>query len=87
MCALPTAFPIACSKRSLNSMAIANSGSVGLPYDGDQRAAYVLVDNEIPTIRRVEYDVESEIKQLAASGIPHAAWTAKMLRTASPQVP
>ncbi|HET9743439.1 MAG TPA: metallophosphoesterase family protein [Terriglobales bacterium] len=66
---------------------IANSGSVGLPYDGDTRACYLLIDGEAVTIRRVEYDVEQEVKSLMTSGLPHADWIAKQLRTARPQLP
>ena len=66
---------------------LVNAGSVGLPYDGDPRASYVLLDEGRPEIRRVEYDVEKEWKALAACGLPGAAWTAKMLRTSSTQMP
>lgn len=64
-----------------------NSGSVGLPYDGDPRASYLLIDEGKPAIRLVEYDMEKELKALAACGLPGAAWTAKMLWTSSPQMP
>jgi predicted phosphodiesterase len=64
-----------------------NTGSVGMPYDGDPRASYLLLRAGVPEIRRVEYDVEKELKLLAICGLPGAAWTAKMLRTGSPQMP
>jgi predicted phosphodiesterase len=64
-----------------------NTGSVGLPYDGDPRASYLLLDGDTPTIRRVEYDVERELELLAACGLPGAAWTAKMLRASRPAMP
>jgi putative phosphoesterase len=64
-----------------------NTGSVGLPYDGDPRASYLLLDDGTPSIRRVEYNVEKELKALLSSGLPGADWTAKMLRTSSPQMP
>jgi putative phosphoesterase len=64
-----------------------NTGSVGLSYDGDPRASYLLLDDDTPTIRRVEYDLEKELKALSSCGLPGAAWTAKMLRTSSPQMP
>jgi predicted phosphodiesterase len=64
-----------------------NTGSVGLSYDNDLRAAYLLIDDGKPTIRRVEYDVEKELQVLAACGLPGAAWTAKMLRTGRPAMP
>jgi predicted phosphodiesterase len=64
-----------------------NSGSVGLPYDGDPRASYLLIDEGKPAIRRVEYSVEDEIKALSQCGLPGAEWTVKMLRTSRPQMP
>ncbi len=73
--------------RSVSGMIVANSGSVSLSYDGDRRAAYLLLEDSAPTIRRVEYDVEREIRALAASGLPHSDWVAKILRSASPQMP
>lgn len=59
--------------RRVGGMTIANSGSVSLSFDGDWRAAYLLIDNDRPSIRRVEYDVERERQAIAESGIPHAA--------------
>src|SRR5262245_45829715 len=44
--------------RSVSGMIVANSGSVSLSYDGDPRAAYLLLDGSQPTIRRVEYDLD-----------------------------
>jgi len=73
--------------RNTASIAIVNTGSMSLSYDGDPRAAYLLLDDFTPAIRRVEYDVEREIKELAASGLPHADWTARMLKSARPQMP
>jgi predicted phosphodiesterase len=64
-----------------------NSGSVGLPYDGDPRASYLILDESTPSIRRVEYNVEEELKALASCGLPGAEWTATMLRTSFPQMP
>jgi predicted phosphodiesterase len=73
--------------RSVHGTVIANSGSVGLPYDGDRRAAYLLLDAGQPTIRRVEYDVDAEAAALASSGMPHAGWVARMLATGRAQLP
>jgi len=64
-----------------------NTGSVGLPFDDDPRAAYLLLDDGVPAIRRVEYDREKEIRALLASGMPRAEWTARMVRAAMPQMP
>ena len=73
--------------RSLEAMTIANTGSVGLSYDGDPRASYLLVDDSRPHIRRVGYDVEHEMKALGECGLPHAGWVVKMLSSARPQMP
>ena len=66
--------------RKLEGMTLANSGSVSLSYDGDPRASYVLLDGEDVTIRRVEYDLQSEVDALPASGMPHADWLCRILR-------
>jgi predicted phosphodiesterase len=73
--------------RSVSNITVANTGSVSLSYDGDPRAAYLLLDDFKPSIRRVEYDVEREVKALFACGLPHADWLAKTLRSASAQMP
>jgi putative phosphoesterase len=73
--------------RRISGVVVANSGSVGLPHDGDRRASYLLLDDGEPSIRRVEYDVEGELKALRGSGRPHAEWIARILVTASPQMP
>jgi len=73
--------------RKLPSLTVVNSGSVSLPHDGDRRAAYLLLDDSTPTIRRVEYDVYREVDALHASRVPHADWIARILETARPQMP
>jgi hypothetical protein len=73
--------------RRLPGLTVANSGSVSLSYDGDPRASYLLLDDAMPSIRRVEYDIEAEVAALVERAVPHAAWTAKMLRSARPQLP
>ena len=47
-----------------------NTGGVGLPYDGDWRPAYVLIDDGVATIPRVEYDLEAERRASKESGFP-----------------
>jgi predicted phosphodiesterase len=73
--------------RHLPALRVANSGSVSLSHDGDPRASYLLIEDGVPAIRRVEYDVEREVKALSASGFPHWQWTAKILAAARPQMP
>src|SRR5262249_3127481 len=48
--------------RRLQGLIVANSGSVSQSYDGDRRASYLVMEGESITIRRVEYDVESEAR-------------------------
>ena len=70
---------------------VANTGSVSLSYDGDRRAAYLLLDTAgpvvVPAIQRVEYDLAAEIRTLSGCGLPHAAWIAKTLERGRPQMP
>jgi diadenosine tetraphosphatase ApaH/serine/threonine PP2A family protein phosphatase len=73
--------------RPLLTLTVANSGSVGLPYDGDPRAAYLLLDDNEVAIRRVEYNIEREVAELASRKLPHADWLAAMLRTGKYQPP
>lgn len=48
--------------RTVGSTKIVNPGSVGLPFDGDQRAAYALLSEDGAfDMRRVEYDVDAAI--------------------------
>ncbi len=73
--------------RNLPGLIVTNTGSVSLSYDGDRRAAYLLMDDSKPAIRRIEYDVDRELKALAGCGLPHANWIAKTLGSASFQMP
>jgi diadenosine tetraphosphatase ApaH/serine/threonine PP2A family protein phosphatase len=66
--------------RDVDRLSIANTGSVGLPWDGDPRAAYLLVEDGRPRIMRVEYDVEREAQALLRSGYPDAERLAEMRR-------
>jgi diadenosine tetraphosphatase ApaH/serine/threonine PP2A family protein phosphatase len=52
---------------------LVNPGSVGLPFDGDTRAAYALIhDDRRVEHRRVEYDVASSATRVRETGDP--AW-------------
>jgi predicted phosphodiesterase len=73
--------------RSVSGMIVTNAGSVGLPHDGDRRAAYLLLDDSKPTVRRVDYDVDRELKALSTCGLPHADWVAKILVSGYPELP
>lgn len=62
---------------------VVNPGSVGLPRDGDPRAAYAIITDEGPVLKRVPYDVESAVAALDAAGLPNPArdMLADVLRT------
>jgi hypothetical protein len=47
----------------------------------------MLIDDEVLSIRRVEYDLDEEAKALAAGGLPQADWVAKTLRNGSFAMP
>jgi predicted phosphodiesterase len=67
--------------RSLEGLTVANAGSVGLPWDGDPRAAYLVFDDGVPNIIRVEYNVEEEVRAVRAAGHPDADRLAQMRQT------
>jgi len=73
--------------RNVSGIVVANAGSVSLSHDGDRRAAYLLLGESGPKIRRVEYDVDRELKALSGCGLPHADWIAKILKSGRPQMP
>jgi putative phosphoesterase len=66
--------------RALGRLTVANSGSVGMPWDGDPRASYLLLEDGRPRVVRVEYDVEREAAVLLASGYPDAPRLVEMRR-------
>jgi len=73
--------------RTVGGLTVANTGSVGLPYDGDRRASYLLLDDGKPEIHRVEYDVDREIRALHGIRAPRYEWIAAMLTAAAPRMP
>jgi putative phosphoesterase len=66
--------------RPVGALTVANSGAVGSPFDGDPRAAYLLVEDGAPSVVRVEYDVEHEAAVLRALGYPDAERIAETRR-------
>jgi putative phosphoesterase len=71
-------------RRQLSGLVVANPGSVGLPFDGDQRAAWALVDEGVVELHRTAYAVADELAAVAASDHPAAALIARRLRSAAP---
>jgi predicted phosphodiesterase len=66
--------------RRVRDLTVVNCGSVGLPWDGDPRASYLLVEDGGLQIVRVEYDVEGEARALGSSGHPDPERLAEMRR-------
>ena len=73
--------------RELGDKLLVNPGSVGLPFDGDQRASYAMLSVEggrwRATLRRVPYDVAAAVGALRDSGNPEAERFARRLERAS----
>ncbi len=57
----------------VNGTLVLNPGSVGLPRDGDPRAAFAVLDGRKVQLRRVEYDVEAAVNEVEACPIPDKA--------------
>jgi putative phosphoesterase len=55
---------------------VVNPGSVGQPRDGDERAAYALLDTAEQSVdlRRVDYDVDAVRERVEAAGLPEKTW-------------
>jgi diadenosine tetraphosphatase ApaH/serine/threonine PP2A family protein phosphatase len=67
-------------KRIANGIELINPGSVGMPFDGDPRAAYALVhDNATVEHRRVAYDHEASAARVAQT-FDGAPWTETVAR-------
>jgi putative phosphoesterase len=69
--------------RNVSDFTLANSGSVGMPFDGDRRAAYLLVEDGRPEIRRVGYNVRRYVADLERSGYPTSRWLVERAKTAT----
>jgi putative phosphoesterase len=64
--------------RDVGALVVANAGSVGMPWDGDPRASYLLVDDGRASLVRVDYDHRAEAEALRRSGYPDAERLAAM---------
>lgn len=65
------------------NLQLVNPGSVGQPRDGDNRAAYAIIENGQVQLKRVEYDIEQAVRELAEANLPPEAFNlaADVLRT------
>jgi len=73
--------------RFIDGKCIINTGSVGLPFDGSNKASYTIVEieeNNIgASIIRVSYDVNKVIKQFKESDYPNKELMINILNNAS----
>jgi diadenosine tetraphosphatase ApaH/serine/threonine PP2A family protein phosphatase len=71
------------SRATTRGIELVNAGSVGLPWDGDTRAAYALLDDQGGVhLRRVDYDMEGAARALDDLDTPWSRTTAERLRRA-----
>jgi len=72
--------------RYINGKCIINIGSVGLPFDGNPKASYALLDIQDgscqTSIVRVAYDVNQTIQQFAESDYPNRDQLVSILKNA-----
>lgn len=67
--------------RAVKAITVANAGSAGMPWDGDNRASYLLVDDDgLSEVIRVAYDIDAEARELRARGHPDADRLVEMRR-------
>lgn len=69
-------------RRVGDALTVANTGSVGLPFDGDPRAAYLVITDGRPETRRVAYDIERAVSDLRQTGHPAAGTLEPAYRSA-----
>lgn len=71
--------------RHLSGKVLVNTGSVGLPFDGNPRSSYALIEaagrDYSITLRRVSYDVEETVRAYEGSGHPFADSVIAALRS------
>ena len=69
-------------RRTVGGIELVNPGSVGLPFDGDRRAAWGMVEDGVAGMRRTAYPVDAAIAAVSAREQPRGAWITETLRTA-----
>ena len=69
--------------RKVGEVEVVNPGSVGFPFDGDQRAAWAIIEDGQITLQRTAYDVERAMARLAGlASHPERALAERRLRSA-----
>jgi len=57
----------------VNGVTVLNPGSVGLPRDGDPRAAFAVIEDNRIALKRVEYPVETTVARVESMPWPRRA--------------
>ncbi|MBB6448527.1 putative phosphodiesterase [Geomicrobium halophilum] len=74
--------------RYIDGKCVANLGSVGLPFDGQTKASYLLVEIEEDryrvSIERVPYDVQKVVQQYVDQDYPNTDVMSKVIQEARP---
>ncbi len=60
-------------KLKVNDKVVLNPGSVGLPRDGDPRAAYAIIENKRIELKRLAYPVEQTLERIRTKPWPQRA--------------
>jgi predicted phosphodiesterase len=69
-------------RRDVAGHEVVNPGSVGLPWDGDQRAAWATITDGAVELRRTSYDWDAVADRIEHEAGPFAEMMAARLRTA-----
>jgi predicted phosphodiesterase len=52
---------------------VINPGSIGQPRDGDPRASYAVIENFRVELKRIDYPIETTVRQIQESPLPDQA--------------
>jgi predicted phosphodiesterase len=66
--------------RAVGDLVVANAGSAGMPWDGDARASYLLVEDDRVEPIRVDYDIDAEAREFQARAHPDSERLVEMRR-------
>jgi diadenosine tetraphosphatase ApaH/serine/threonine PP2A family protein phosphatase len=69
-------------RRTVAGHEVINPGSVGMPLDGDPRAAWAVLNDGQIKLRRISYDVDAVAHRVERKDGPFADMVARRLRTA-----
>jgi len=69
--------------RELDGLQVVNAGSVGLPYEGDPAAFWLMLSGRF-ALRRTTYDLEDALARFRASGFPDEPLLESLIAPADP---